>query len=176
MLIRLDRTTDLSADDRASIRALSQAVYPPEAVKDWPGRHIEWAKPGWCVRVHADGTLVSHVGVVIRDGTHDGLPRRIGGIGGVMTHPAARRKGYADAGIKRAIEFFCEEAADFGLLVCEDRLREYYGRQGWRDFGGELLVRQRGERTAFVFNRVMTLAVRVDAPISGTIDLCGPPW
>ena len=93
-----------------------------------------------------------------------------------MTHPAARRKGYAFAGIKRAIEFFCEEGVAFGLLVCRPHLLGYYGRQGWRQFDGELLVRQQGERTGFVVNRVMTLAVRSAAPLTGTIDLLGPPW
>ena len=176
MDIRFDRISDFGEDDRAAIRAVSQAVYPPDDIDAGPSKSVEWARPEWCVRVHADGDLVSCVGIVIREGMHENRPARIGGIGGVMTHPAFRRKGYADAGIKRAIEFFCEAAVHFGLLVCRPHLLDYYSRQGWRGFDGELLVRQRYERTVFEFNRVMTLAVRADAPTAGTVDLCGPPW
>lgn len=175
--VTLSRIADLADDDRAAIRALSQAVYPPAEVRDWPGKHIEWAKPEWCVRVHSpEGGLVSYVGVVVTEGTRDGRPARIGGIGGVMTHPAARKRGHAELGIRRAAEFFAEQGVDFALLVCEPRLLAYYGRQRWREFTGELTVRQRGETSAFSFNRPMTLAVNSEAPCSGTIDLCGPPW
>jgi aminoglycoside 2'-N-acetyltransferase I len=174
-MITFGRTADLSEADRASIRAVSEAVYPPDEIAG-PSKSVEWARPEWIVRVHADGDLVSCVGVVIRDGMHEDKPARIGGIGGVMTHPAGRRKGHAEAGIKRAVEFFREQEVAFGLLVCRPHLLEYYGRHGWQRFDGELLVRQQGERTVFVINRVMTLAVLGDAPTTGTVDLCGPPW
>lgn len=173
----LTRIDDLPEKDRAAVRALSQAVYPPDEVKDWPGRAIAWARPEYCVRVHGeDRALVTYVGVVIREGTQDGKAVRIGGIGGVMTHPAARKQGHAERGMKRAIEFFNDEGIDFALLVCEPRLLGYYGRQGWQELTGELLVRQRGEASTFRFNKPMTLAVRSEAPTTGTIDLCGPPW
>lgn len=176
MDIRFDRIADLGDDDRAALRAMSQAVYPPDDINAGPSKNIEWARPEWCVRVHAEGELVSCVGVVIRDATHQDRPVRIGGICAVMTHPAARRKGHADAGMRRAIEFFREEGVDLGLLVCRPHLLDYYGRRGWSQFDGELLVRQRGERSLFTHNRVMTLPVGKDAPTTGSIDLCGPPW
>lgn len=174
MNITFGRVADLSDAEKAEIRAVSEAVYPPDAGAG-PSKSVEWARPERCVRVHAD-ELVSCVGVVIRDGTWEDRPVRIGGIGGVMTHPAARRKGYAEAGIQRAVEVFRDEGVAFGLLVCKPHLLDYYGRLGWRAFDGVLLVRQQGESTTFVFNRVMTLAVGAAAPVSGTIDLCGLPW
>lgn len=174
--VTFGRVADLAEADRAAIRALSEAVYPPGDPSAGPSSGVDWARPERCVLVYAGDELVSCVGVVIREGTYEDRQARIGGIGGVKTHPAARRKGYAEAGIQRAIEAFHEEGAVFGLLVCRPALLDYYGRRGWHAFDGELIIRQRGEPATFTFNRVMTLPVREPAPTRGRIDLCGEPW
>ena len=173
----IDRLADLSDPDRAELHALSLAVYPPEESGGWEGREIEWAPAEWCVRVRdRDGALVSYVGMTVRDGEHDGVPRRIGGIGGVKTDPAARGRGHAARATARAVEFFHQQRVDFGLLVCAPHLIDYYARLGWVEFAGRLVVRQRGANTEFTFNRVMTLSIAIDAPRRGVIDLKGPPW
>ncbi len=119
----------------------------------------------------------AHVGVYVRGAECDGQPVNIGGIGNVKTNPAARGRGLASLGIRRAIEFFHEQpAVAFALLVCEPGLIDYYARLGWREFGGQLLVRQHGARSEFTLNRVMTHPIQTEAPDIGVIDLCGPPW
>lgn len=174
----LGRVDELSEAEREEVRVLAVAVYPPEQFADWPGRHLEWSGPEWCVRVRDErGALVSYLGVFVREAEWDGGGVRVGGIGGVKTHPAAQGRGFAAQGIARAFEFFREEAgAEFALLVCEPRLMAYYARLGWREFGGRLLVRQHGEMCEFTFNRVMTCGVRGEGPVSGVIDLRGPAW
>jgi GNAT superfamily N-acetyltransferase len=165
--ISLDRVADLSDIDRAAVRALSLAVYPPEAAATWPGRHLEWAKVEWCVCVWGiEGDLVSYTGIILRQASCDGRPARVGGIGGVMTHPAARGHGHASRGIRRAMDFFREQrGVAFALLVCEPGLLGYYGRLGWLEFHGQLQVRQHGESAGFTFNRVMVHDV--EAPPRG---------
>jgi len=172
---RLDAFTD---NDRAVLRALSHAVYPPDAGGEWSGRHLEWATPTWCVCVQApDGTLASFIGIVLRRATCDGAPLHIGGIGGVMTHPALRRRGFAGLGMRRAVEFFhAQEDVAFGLLVCDTHRLGYYGSLGWQEFTGELHVLQHGQPALFTYNRVMTIGVKSTAPLAGCIDLLGPPW
>ena len=173
----LSRMTDLTEDDFASLNALSQLVYPPEEWSDWPGRHVEWADAQWGVRtLAADGTLLSYTGMVMRDGVVDGRAVRIGGVGGIKTHPAWRGQGFAQAGVKYALDLMQELDVQFALLVCEPELLDYYARLGWQEFAGKLLVRQRGAVAEFTFNRVMTHPVQAAAPRTGTIDLCGPPW
>ncbi len=176
--VALDRVADLSDSDREALRTLSLAVYPPREAEDWPGRRIEWAAAEWCVRVWGEnGAPASYVGIVLREAQLDGRPLRVGGIGGVKTHPAARRQGLAARGIDRAVEFFRGQPdVAFAVLVCGPHLMGYYGRLGWREFDGRLLVRQHGAAAEFTFNRVMTLGVQSPAPLTGTIDLLGPPW
>lgn len=176
--IVLSRVSDLSAEDRDAVRALSEAVYPPAQFAHAPGRKREWAAAEWSVRLFGeDGALASYVGICLRDGLYDGRPVRIGGIGSVKTHPAARKRGLAALGIQRGADFFRQEGdVAFAVLVCEPRLLEYYGSLGWHPFAGTLRVTQRGVPEMFTFNRAMTYAVNEPAPGHGDIDLLGPPW
>ena len=174
----LCRIADLTASEKAALRTLALAVYPPEVAAAWPGRAIQWAPAQWgVIGWDAEGAAVCYVGVVLREGRWNDRAVRVGGIGGVKTHPASRGRGFAMAAIQRALDFFHELGnVDFGLLVCEPGLVPFYERQGWRRFLGELLVTQRQAILPFTFNLTMTTPVRLQEPLAGTIDLLGPPW
>jgi predicted N-acetyltransferase YhbS len=177
--IAFDHETSLNADDRAELRALSEAVFPPDVDAAWPGHNIEWAPAEWWVRIWTKiaPMLVSCARIVLRDATHDGQSVVIGGIGGVKTHPDWRRRGLAAAAVRRAFEFFhAQPAVALALITCEPALIPYYSRLGWREFDGTVLVTQRGLPTAFTFDRIMVHDVRSPAPTTGIIDLRGPPW
>jgi len=68
-------TTELTDEERAALRALATAVYPPEVEAAWPGRLIEWATRQWNVIVWDDTgsrallvlTFVLSVGLVAAD-------------------------------------------------------------------------------------------------------------
>jgi nodulation protein A len=123
------------------------------------------------------GELVAHVGLVVRAGALDGAPVTIGGIGSVKTHPRARGRGYASAGLRRAATALtADHAVAFSLLVCQDHLVPFYERLGWLTFGGRLVVAQPGGKTVFTLNRPMVLPGRRPAPRDGEIDLDGLPW
>jgi hypothetical protein len=175
-VLTLDRVADLTAGEAAAVRALTLAVYPPDQFADWPGRAVEWSTPEWCIRIRERAELVSYAGVYLRAGFWDGRASVIGGLGNVKTHPAARGRGLAGRAIGRAVEFFTEHQAEFGLLVCAPGLVGYYAGLGWLGFAGRLLVRQGAAVTEFTLNGAMTVGVRSAAPVAGTIDLCGPPW
>jgi GNAT superfamily N-acetyltransferase len=178
MTITLYAVADLTAEDRAALRVLAEAVYPPDVAAAWPGRTLEWAAPEWCVVVRdVDGRAVCHVGVVVRDARCAGRPVRVGGIGGVKTHPAARGEGYATAAIGRALAFLRDEAAvAFALLVCEPDLIPFYEQLGWQLFADDLLVTQHGATVPFTFNRPMVIPVTSAVIPAGPLDLLGPPW
>lgn len=120
--------------------------------------------------------MASYAAVVIREGSLDGRPATIGGVGGVKTHPIARGRGYGAAVMREAVRLWTERLVDFGLLVCEPGLIDYYTQLGWTEFDGELLTLQKGKSVPFEFNKVMLLGVGVRPPRTGVIDLTGPPW
>jgi nodulation protein A len=178
MRCELKRADSLDEAERAALRALTAAVYPPDVVAASPGRHVTWASPQESVLLFAaDGSLVSHVGLLVRAARLDGAPVVIGGIGSVKTHPAAEGRGYASAGMRRATAALIEDhAVDFCLLVCREHLLPFYGRLGWHRFDGDLRVEQPSGPMRFTVNEVMVLSGRRQAPVSGVIDLLGPPW
>jgi aminoglycoside 2'-N-acetyltransferase I len=166
-------------EEREALRALTTIVYPPAARAADPAQEtIAWASPEWGIPVWDDaGALVGYVGIVAREATLDGRAVRVGGIGGVKTHPAARGQGHARAALGRAAAFMADElGAAFGLLVCREELLAFYGALGWRPFAGTMLVEQPDGRVPFTFNRAMVLPLREPAPLAGTLDLCGLPW
>lgn len=176
--ISFDLMADLSKRDLAALRELRDAVYPPEAEADWFGAEMEWASAQWRAGVRdPDGTLACHVGILLRAGRLDGRDVRIAGIEGVKTHPRYRRRGYAQSAMRSAAKFFhAQGGVDFGLLVCDRPLLEYYSRLGWREFTGRLHITQFGENAEFTHSRIMTIPVLGAAPEDGEIDLGGPPW
>lgn len=178
MHIDLKPVGTLDDDERAALKALTAAVYPPEVVAVSPGRHLQWAPPEYSVLVFTpEGALVSHVGLVVRMGTLDGAAIKIGGVGSVKTHPRVQGRGYASAGLRRAATALHDDHhVAFSLLVCQEHLLPFYYRLGWLQFSGRLMVEQPGGSTVFMINRSMVLSGLRAAPQDGIIDLKGLPW
>ncbi len=178
MRLEIKAATQLNDDETDALRALSLAAYPPKPSAAKNPSPIKWARPQWRILIReAEDQLVSHVGVLTRPGLGDDSEFLIGGIGGVMTHPTQRGRGYASAGIQRATDFLRRElGVDFSLLVCRAELMPYYQRLGWSAFAGDTLVRQDGAPAIFTFNEVMVRAAAKAEPQCATLDLCGLPW
>ena len=178
MRVDLKPVAKLSDDERAALKALTAAVYPPDVFAASPGRDLTWASPDYSVLVsNSEGELVSHVGIVVRAGSLNDTPVRIGGVGSVKTHPQAEGRGYASAGLRRAAAVLHHDhQVAFSLLVCQEHLLPFYGRLGWLTFSGRLVVEQPTGRTVFSINSPMVLAGQRPAPQDGVIDLNGLPW
>ncbi|MCA1667574.1 MAG: GNAT family N-acetyltransferase [Thermomicrobia bacterium] len=179
-LMRIDttRAEDLTHTDQDELRALTIAVYSPAVVATLPATQITWAPTVWSIRVRDDDDrLVSHVGMLTRVVSVNGLPTTVGGIGGVKTHPDARGRGYAAAALRTATAFLTDECGvAFALLVCLPTTVAYYERLGWQQFPGTLLIAQPGGTIPFTTNLPMVLPARAAVPLDGTINLCGYPW
>lgn len=171
-IIHLD---DLSAAQIRANQELADLVYPPNpSAKKSP---IVWAETMWRVFVWEKEALVAHIGTQTRNALHNNRPVLIGGIGAVKTHPAARKQGYARAGLAHAIRFLTQEQkVDFSHLVCRDPLIRFYQKSGWQLFEGTMLIDQPSGKETFTFNRPMVIAGKHRAPTNGTLDLCGLPW
>lgn len=168
---------DLDEDQWSGMRAMKEAVYPPEDFADDPVRSREWRSPQWWVLVSdAAGRVVSSTGIVLVEGEAEGASVRIGGVGGIATHPDHRGRGLAGHSVDIALQHMADNEATFALLVCREELVGYYEALGWRRFDGTTLNRQRGEMEVFTFNLVMVSDVVSAAPDEGTIDVAGPLW
>ena len=177
MRLELKPVTELSDAERDALQALTAAVYPPEVLATRPGRSLHWAPSQWSILVWTEGKLVAHVGLVTREGALDAVPVKIGGVGGVKTHPQAQGRGYASAALRRAATALKDEhRVAFSLLVCQAHLLPFYGRLGWIPFPGRVIVEQPGGSIVFTLNRPMVLPGLCPAPQEGVIDLRGLPW
>ena len=178
MHLELIEAAQLSDTEAGALRALTVAVYPPTPHADNAPSRREWAPTKWSIMIRdLDQQLVSHVGVLTRLCLCDGDAILIGGIGSVKTHPSQRRKGYAGAGLRRAIDFLQGEmAVDIALLFCGPHMRSYYRRFGFGSFAGDTLVRQYGAKVVIPRGEVMVMPVMKPLPQCAVLDLCGLPW
>jgi GNAT superfamily N-acetyltransferase len=170
--ITLRARSDLSPTERAEVDALFAAAFA-DGVDD-----LAWATSEWYVLVRdLDGVLTSMIEILERTVTVDSQPVRVGGIGGVGTHPDYRRLGHSTAALRVAADFLRENlAVPFGLLVTGEEEIPFYGRLGWRVIAGAVTFDQPGDRI-FVSDGVnMVLPLGPDPWPSGPVHLCGLPW
>jgi GNAT superfamily N-acetyltransferase len=154
---------------------LDRECYPPEAMATVIWRDVTWAHAGKRVVVHGENGIVCHVGIYFREGTLDGAPVHIAGVGGVMTSPRVRRAGHAGNAMRRASDAMREQGIDFGLLFCESHNVVFYEHLGWKIFPGEVFCEQPTGRIRFDMMHTMVLPLRL-TPAGAAIDLCGLPW
>ena len=121
--------------------------------------------------------LACHVGALVRDVVIDGRLVRVVGIGGVMTAPAVRRRGYARAALATMRRYLIDDQqVSFLLLFCPADLCSFYGHLGWQSFMNAPVVDQGSKRVQLTFCRTMVRDGKEIAPASGILDLRGPPW
>jgi aminoglycoside 2'-N-acetyltransferase I len=157
-------------------KPLFDTVWPDEVRRQLPWGHITFANAELRVLVESDEQVVCHVGIYRREGIWKGRKIRIGGVGGVVTHPDFRRRGFASVALNAAVQTLKDErATDFAILFCEPHNVAFYAGRGWKPFAGEIYCEQPGGRMRFdaILPQVFYLK---RAPHEGEIDLCGLPW
>jgi aminoglycoside 2'-N-acetyltransferase I len=164
-------------------KPLYDAVWPPEVLATVPWADVHFAHAELRVFVLDDaGTSLCHVGIYRRDIMWNGRKVPIGGIGGVMTHPDARRRGYASIALDAALQTLKQEgSAAFALLFCEPHNAPFYIGRGWAPFDGEIHAEQphlgqSNGRVRFAAIDPYVHDLKGRPPKDGVIDLCGLPW
>src|SRR4051794_22124181 len=107
---------------------LFNIVWSPEIMHDASWRHVKWANAQLRVLLETPGDgLVCHIGLYFREVTWNGRKMQIGGVGGVMSHPDHRRRGYASIALDAAIRTMRDrQDVQFGLLLCEPHNFAFY--------------------------------------------------
>jgi len=137
---------------------------------------IEWVRGDWSVVVRGNGRIVGQLEIIERMVEVDGQPVSVGGIANVMTLDGWKRRGLASAAMHQAVDFIREELrADFGLLVCEEKLILFYERLGWHVVEGPLIAEQSRGRIVLPHVAMVYACQKSEWP-QGKIDLCGLPW
>src|SRR5436305_12441470 len=133
------------------VEPLFDTVWSSEIISSAPWRHVNWANADLRVLVETpDAGLICHVGLYFRQVTWNGRKLHIGGVGGVMTHPDHRRRGYASIALDAAIRTMRDrQDVQFALLLCEPHNFAFYQARGWHPFEGEIWVEQPQGRIRF---------------------------
>jgi len=164
-------------EETAEIRQFIDLVWPPGSDAASPVAHIIWdTKPAFRIIARDSGrTILGHVAAFLRQGTLDGLPVLIGGIGHVGTHPDLRGRGIASEALREASQEFTDRSVDFGVLFCATSNFSFYARLSWRVFDGEVYIAQPRNCRQEHSGNCMTLDLR-QSPRGGVLHLHGLPW
>jgi GNAT superfamily N-acetyltransferase len=173
---------NLSADERQQTRAFSRHTLErglgrirPFAL---PADSYSWTAPTWSVLVKADLRVVAHAGITYRVIQVDDLRVPVAGIGGVMTLPDWRQRGYARAMLDTATAFAGLQLwAPFALVICPVEAAAFYQHLGWRVAEAPIWCEQPGGPVRLPRELALYLACQGDADWpSGPIHLGGAPW
>jgi aminoglycoside 2'-N-acetyltransferase I len=93
---------------------------------------LQWRPTEKHVLILEGGRKVCHVGLVKHCVAVEGHPVPIAGIGGVLTRPECRGRGYARVAMETAEAFALSQmGVDFMLLFCRPALQNWYEGLGW---------------------------------------------
>ena len=94
--------------------------------------HLQWQPKVHNVLILEDGRTVSHAGLVKRTIKVGERPVQVAGIGGVLTRPDCRGRGFGEMAVQKAQELALEYMlVNFALLFCRPAMRIWYERLGW---------------------------------------------
>jgi GNAT superfamily N-acetyltransferase len=121
-----------------------------------------------------DGEMLSRVGVVKHAVTVADQEITVGGVGGVVTVPAAQRHGYASELMHYTARFFANWGVDAGLLFCLPHRIAFYESLGWQLVRFPVVVQQPDGDIESPLE-VMVLPIKAAWP-EGPIQLNSLPW
>lgn len=176
--IQFFNTDHISDDLRQQIEQIEELAFnddddgdsnDPDPI-DWSS-HIEWMGLGWL-----ESDLVTILGLLQRQILVGAAPVWVVGVSGVATHPDWQKRGFSSSLLRAAENFMHQRLqAPFGLLVCGEERRQFYGRTGWQAVANGLFFTQAGRRR-WMEAVVMILPLTEQAWPPGEIDVCGLPW
>jgi GNAT superfamily N-acetyltransferase len=118
------------------------------------GRMYQWSSGDWQLTGSLAGKIIASIEILERMAQVGNTPVRLGGIGGVATHPDWQRRGFASVLMERV---------------------HLYGSLGWQVAAQSILIEQ-PEGKIVMETTTMILPCRKQDWPEGFIDLCGPPW
>lgn len=146
------------------------------AFANHPYHHYSWATPDYHIGLWRADELLSSIFFFVRAGTIGGRAATICGLGGVMTSPAQRGRGYASQAVRHARDLmFDQHHADLGFIVCTPEVYSFYTQHGWQLNSAPVTVQQPAGAMIWP-DPTMVLLPDGEIWSQQPIDLCGLPW
>jgi GNAT superfamily N-acetyltransferase len=166
--VRFD--TSLSDEDRHILLGWSEDPFGINHL------HLKGRRKDFHFLGYEKGQLVSHVGLVKDEVQVAGNPMPVAGIGGVVTIPSARGKGYAHILLQHAAGYVCAEMnVEYGMLFCLPALIPFYQSAGWVEVNSPVFVAQPLGRIVSPVNTMVLPCDRERIWPEGTIE-AGTFW
>lgn len=131
----------------------------------------------YCVLVYREDEIVGFSAVFKRAVEWGGTNElSMGCVSGVITHPHYRREGYGSIMMNEIHRLIFDTLrCDFGGLLCENSVVDFYRKMGWTLNKGLALVDHDNKKTewpeAFMYYSKSDCFVE-----ESELDLCGLPW
>jgi len=104
---------------------------------------LQWRPTEKHVLILEGKRMVCHVGLVKHTVAVGGNPVPVAGIGGVLTRPECRGRGYARVAMEAAEAFALSQmGVDFMLLFCRPALESWYQHLGWAKVSSAVWIDQ----------------------------------
>ena len=168
--VEIKSVKNLSAEEQDEVYQLLTIVFEAD-ISTW-----SWSQDDWRLLVRVDNRIVSHVAITERTCLVNGQPVKVGGVGGVGTHPEWRNQGLAALAMQKTAGFLVNTLkVDFGVLFCATEMVPYYQRLGWRVIDASVFFEDEGKK------------MRCDCPVMylpgtkpywpwGDVDISGHLW
>jgi GNAT superfamily N-acetyltransferase len=105
--------------------------------------HLQWQPKTQHVLILEDGIAVAHTGLVKQTVAAGERLVTVAGVGGVLTRPDCRGRGFGQIAMQKAEEFAQQcLMADFGMLFCRAEMCAWYERLGWSQISDPVWIDQ----------------------------------
>jgi aminoglycoside 2'-N-acetyltransferase I len=168
--IEIKAIRNLSQPEQDEVYQLLTVVFEAD-ISQWT-----WSQDDYRLLVRIDNRILSHVAIIERTCLVNEHPVKVGGVGGVGTHPEWRGQGLASLAMRQTAEFMKNQLkVEYGVLFCANEMVPYYQRLGWRMIDAPVTFEEHGVRMQCDCPVMYLPCVKPYWP-AGNVDVCGTLW
>ncbi len=168
--MEITQAKDLTDNDQQQLFGWGEDIF---GVQPWG---LQWRPKDLRFVLYHEGNPLSHAGILKHTVSVDGEEVSVAGLGGVVTVPEARGKGFARQVVHRAMSFAESEwTVDAGLLFCRPPMVSYYEALGWQMVESAVIIDQPNGKIPSPLAVMVLLFRRILWP-AGLVELQSLPW
>jgi GNAT superfamily N-acetyltransferase len=169
-ILQIKRVTSLTEAEQKQLFGWGENIFGVQ------GHALQWRPKDVRFVLYDKGELVSHAGLLQHHVSVNGDPISVAGLGGVVTVPAAQRKGFARQLVEHAMKYAKTEwQVEAGLLFCRTQMINYYAALGWQPVESPVMIDQLNGKIASPLTVMVLTFGDFDWP-AGTVELNSRPW